>query len=60
MSAIAGRIAPYSLSVMNATRAAREAHPERWSGNAGNWNSVEIVSLNPERAPETTPVNKAA
>lgn len=36
-------------------QAAREAHPERWSGKTRNWEPIEVVSLNPEREPERTP-----
>jgi transposase InsO family protein len=31
-------------------RAARRRHPERWSGNTRNWNPVQEVFLNPEKA----------
>jgi transposase InsO family protein len=41
-------------------QAAREAHPERWSGNTRNWDPIAVVSLNPERAPDITPVKSAA
>lgn len=30
---------------------ARKANPERWSGPSRNWTPVELVVLNPERAP---------
>ncbi len=40
------------------TLAARAAHPERWSGKTRNWNPIAVVSLNPQRAPDTTPINK--
>jgi putative transposase len=30
---------------------ARNANPERWSGSTRNWSPVELVVLNPERAP---------
>jgi transposase InsO family protein len=30
---------------------ARARHPERWSGNARNWNPIKEVSLNPDRIP---------
>lgn len=30
---------------------ARRANPERWSGTTRNWSPVELVVLNPERAP---------
>ena len=36
-------------------QAARQAHPERWSGKTRNWEPIEVVSLNPEREPESTP-----
>ncbi len=38
--------------------AARDAHPERWSGKTRNWTPIAVVSLNPQRAPDTTPINK--
>jgi hypothetical protein len=41
-------------------QAARDTHPERWSGKTRNWDPIEVVSLNPERTTEITPVNKAA
>ena len=28
--------------------AARQRHPERWSGNTRNWHPVRVVCLNPE------------
>jgi putative transposase len=30
-------------------QAAREEHPERWSGNTRNWNWIDQVQLNPDR-----------
>jgi putative transposase len=30
---------------------ARSANPERWTGASRNWDPVELVTLNPERAP---------
>ena len=33
---------------------ARSANPERWSGSTRNWSPVELVVLNPERAPLQT------
>ena len=30
---------------------ARARHPERWSGNARNWNPIKEVRLNPENVP---------
>ena len=41
-------------------QAARQAHPERWSGKTRNWEPIEVVSLNPEREPESTPVKITA
>jgi putative transposase len=41
-------------------QAAREHNPTRWSGKTRNWDPIAVVSLNPERTPEITPVNKAA
>lgn len=35
-------------------QAAREKHPERWSGKTRNWTKVDEVFLNPEKA--TRPV----
>jgi len=32
-------------------QAARERHPERWSGDLRNWSPLEQVVLNPERRP---------
>jgi putative transposase len=37
-------------------QAARDQHPERWSGKTRNWDPIEVVSLNPEREAEITPV----
>jgi putative transposase len=31
---------------------ARSANPERWSGDTRNWSPVQLVVLNPERAPD--------
>jgi len=46
---------------------ARTAHPERWSGDARNWEPVSIVHLNPEQTSgnaaaieEQTQLKKAA
>ncbi len=36
-------------------QAARDAHPERWSGKTRNWDPIEVVSLNPERELEIMP-----
>ena len=48
-------------------QAARTAHPERWSGDARNWNPVSIVHLNPDQTnrsaaeiEESTRLKKAA
>jgi len=41
-------------------QAARDQNPARWSGKTRNWDPIEVVSLNPERTPEITPVNQAA
>jgi putative transposase len=30
-------------------QAAREAHPERWSGDTRNWRWIDQVQLNPDR-----------
>ena len=30
--------------------AAREEHPERWSGGTRNWDRPETVSLNPDKS----------
>ena len=30
--------------------AAREEHPERWSGDIRNWDRPETVSLNPDKS----------
>lgn len=40
-------------------QAARDKHLARWSAKTRNWNPIEVVSLNPEREPETTPANMA-
>jgi transposase InsO family protein len=36
-------------------QAARDRHPERWSGKTRLWDPIEVVSLNPEREPNSTP-----
>ena len=41
-------------------QAAREHNPARWSGKTRNWDPIAVVSLNPERTPEITPVNTPA
>ncbi|MFB1512220.1 MAG: hypothetical protein AADX96_23345 [Thiocapsa sp. C3-sup] len=41
-------------------QAARDKNPARWSGKTRNWESIEVVSLSPERKPERTPAKKAA
>jgi transposase InsO family protein len=41
-------------------QAARDRNPARWSGKTRNWEPIAVVSLNPERTPDSTPVNKAA
>lgn len=41
-------------------QAARDAHPERWSGKTRNWNPIEVVLLNPERNPENKSANISA
>lgn len=38
--------------------AARQAHPERWSGSVRNWTPIATVYLNPE--PKTNAMNQAA
>jgi putative transposase len=40
--------------------AARDRHPERWSGNTRNWTPIGVVTLNPEREPEFAPHHVAA
>lgn len=40
-------------------QAARDQHPERWSGKTRNWDPIDIVSLNPERKPEMMPISIA-
>ena len=34
---------------------ARENNPERWSGNARNWDPVKVVRLNPKSGRQTSP-----
>ncbi|NVZ11797.1 hypothetical protein HW932_21370 [Allochromatium humboldtianum] len=34
-------------------------HPERWSGPTRNWTPITVVSLNPERDIEHTPLDRA-
>jgi transposase InsO family protein len=41
-------------------QAARDKHPERWGSKTRNWDPIELVSLNPEREPNITPVKMAA
>ncbi|EGV27469.1 hypothetical protein ThidrDRAFT_4719, partial [Thiorhodococcus drewsii AZ1] len=38
---------------------ARDQHPERWSGPTRNWTPITVVSLNPERDLEHTPLDHA-
>jgi hypothetical protein len=40
-------------------QAARDQHPERWSGPTRNWTPITVVSLNPERDLEHTPLDQA-
>jgi putative transposase len=40
--------------------AARDRHPERWSGDTRNWNPIAIVTLNPERVAESSARHIAA
>lgn len=35
-------------------KAAREKHPQRWSGSIRNWSRIGVVHLNPERERTTT------
>jgi len=41
-------------------QAARDRNPARWSGKTRNWDPIAVVSLNPERTPDSTPVKTAA
>ncbi|GAB3390369.1 hypothetical protein [Azotobacter armeniacus] len=40
--------------------AARARHPERWSGNIGDWSLAATVCLNPEREAVLTEKSEAA
>jgi putative transposase len=40
-------------------QAARDQHPERWSGPTRNWTPITVVSLNPERDLEHTQLEQA-